>query len=212
MSLNLYLLRHGETIYSRSGGHCGWIDPDLTTEGEQMATAFAHTYGQITWNAIYASPMKRTLATAQPICSSAGMELQVRAGLKEIHYGDWEGKTVAEVQAQYRADYSQWQAEPAWNAPTHGETGLQVANRALAVVAEITHQYPSGNVLVVSHKATIRIILCNLLGIELGRYRDRLDVPACSVSMVTMGQGGPMLKSLGDRHHLNERLRNLPGT
>ena len=41
MSLNLYLLRHGETTYSRSGGHCGWIDPDLTPEGQQMAAAFA---------------------------------------------------------------------------------------------------------------------------------------------------------------------------
>jgi broad specificity phosphatase PhoE len=212
MSLNLYLLRHGETSYSRSGGHCGWIDPELTAEGEEMALAFATTYRQVAWNAIYASPMKRTLATAQPIANSTALELQIRAGLKEINYGDWEGQSLTDVLAQYGDDYSQWKSEPAWHAPTHGETGLQVANRALAVIAEITHQYPSGNVLIVSHKATIRIILCNLLGIELGRYRDRLDVPACSVSIVTMSQGGPMLKSLGDRYHLDERLRNLPGT
>jgi broad specificity phosphatase PhoE len=212
MSLNLYLLRHGETIYSRSGGHCGWIDPELTAEGEEMALAFAATYRQVAWNAIYTSPMKRTLATAEPIANSTSLELQIRAGLKEINYGDWEGQSLAAVQEQYGDDYSQWKSEPAWHAPTHGETGLQVANRALAVIAEITHQYPSGNVLIVSHKATIRIILCNLLGIELGRYRDRLDVPACSVSIVTMSKGGPMLKSLGDRYHLDERLRNLPGT
>jgi broad specificity phosphatase PhoE len=212
MSLNLYLLRHGETIYSRSGGHCGWIDPDLTPEGEEMAAAFAKTYGQVSWQAIYASPMKRTLATAQPLSDTTGLELQVRAGLKEIHYGDWEGQTVAAVQSKYADDYRNWQSEPGWNAPTHGETGLQVANRALAVIAEITHQHATGNVLVVSHKATIRIILCNLLGIELGRYRDRLDVPACSVSVITLKPGGPMLKSLGDRYHLDEKLRNLPGT
>lgn len=212
MSLNLYLLRHGETTYSRSGGHCGWIDPDLTPEGEEMAAAFAKTYAQVSWQAIYVSPMKRTLATAQPLSNITGLELQVRAGLKEIHYGDWEGQTVAAVQEQYGDDYRHWQSEPGWNAPTHGETGLQVANRALAVIAEITHQHTTGNVLVVSHKATIRIILCNLLGIELGRYRDRLDVPACSVSVITLKPGGPMLKSLGDRYHLNEKLRNLPGT
>jgi broad specificity phosphatase PhoE len=212
MSLNLYLLRHGETTYSRSGGHCGWIDPNLTTEGEEMAAAFAKAYAQVSWQAIYASPMKRTLATVQPLIDTTGLELQVRAGLKEIHYGDWEGQTVAAVQNQYADDYRNWQSEPGWNAPTHGETGLQVANRSLAVIAEITHQYSTGNVLVVSHKATIRIILCNLLGIELGRYRDRLDVPACSVSVVTLKPGGPMLKSLGDRYHLDEKLRNLPGT
>jgi len=212
MSLNLYLLRHGETIYSRSGGHCGWIDPDLTEIGQQMAVAFAQTYASVAWDAIYTSPMKRTLATAQPLCSKIGLEPQIRAGLKEIHYGDWEGRTVAEVQAQHGKDYRRWQAEPGWNAPTHGETGLQVANRALAVVAEITDRHQSGQVLIVSHKATIRIILCYLLGIELGRYRERLDIPVCSVSVVTMGQGGPILKSLGDRYHLDENLRNLPGT
>jgi probable phosphoglycerate mutase len=156
--------------------------------------------------------MKRTLATAQPLSKLTKLDLQIRAGLKEIHYGDWEGQTVANVQAKYGDDYRQWQSEPGWNAPTHGETGLQVANRALAVIAEITHQHATGNVLVVSHKATIRIILCNLLGIELGRYRDRLDVPACSVSVITLKPGGPMLKSLGDRYHLDEKLRNLPGT
>lgn len=197
MSLNLYLLRHGETIYSRSGGHCGWIDPDLTAEGEEMAAAFAKIYSQVSWQAIYASPMKRTLATAQPLSDKTGIELQVRAGLKEIHYGDWEGQTVAAVQSKYADDYRRWQSEPGWNAPTHGETGLQLANRALAVIAEINHQHTNGNVLVVSHKATIRIILCNLLGIELGRYRDRLDVPACSVSVITLKPGGPRISASG---------------
>jgi broad specificity phosphatase PhoE len=212
MSLHLHFLRHGETVYSRSGGHCGWIDPHLTTEGSQMATAFATTYSKIAWEAIYVSPLQRALATAQPLCAMTTLEPQIRAGLKEIHYGAWEGQTLATVQEQYGEDYRRWQSEPAWNAPTHGETGWQVARRALAVVTEITHQYASGNVLVVSHKATIRIILCNLLGIELGRYRDRLDIPACSVSVVVWGSGGPMLKSLGDRYHLDEKLRNRPGT
>jgi probable phosphoglycerate mutase len=212
MSLNLYLLRHGETAYSRSGDHCGWIDPELTTTGEQMAVAFAEAYAATSWNAIYTSPLKRALATAQPLCTKLGLEPQIRAGLKEIHYGNWEGRTLVDVQAQQGKEYSRWQSEPGWNSPSQGETGLQVANRALAVVAEITNQYPTGQVLIVSHKATIRIILCCLLGIELGRYRERLDVPVCAVSLVSMGQSGPMLKSFSDRHHLPDHLRQLPGT
>jgi broad specificity phosphatase PhoE len=212
LTLHLYLLRHGETTYSQSGVHCGWIDPDLTPDGLEMAQSFADTYKSFGWDAVYSSPMKRTLATAQALCTAIGREPEVRIGLKEIHYGEWEGKDLATVISKYSESYHRWQREPAWNAPDGGETGLQVANRALGVVSEITNSHQSGNVLIVSHKATIRIILCNLMGIEQGRYRDRLDVPACSVSIVAMGKSGPLLKALGDRHHLNERLRNLPGT
>jgi broad specificity phosphatase PhoE len=212
MTLHLYLLRHGETTYSQSGAHCGWIDPDLTADGTAMAESFARTYQQMAWQAVYCSPMKRTIATAQPLCKHLNMEPELRISLKEIHYGEWEGKTLKTVQAEYGESYERWKSEPAWNSPNGGETGLQVANRAMGVVAEITNTHTDGNVLIVSHKATIRIILCNLLGIEQGRYRDRLDIPACSVSVVSMGKNGPMLKALGDRYHLDERLRNLPGT
>jgi broad specificity phosphatase PhoE len=212
MTLHLYLLRHGETTYSQSGAHCGWIDPDLTPIGQTMAAQFAQAYRSTPWAGVYCSPMKRAIATAQPLCFAIDRPPEIRIGLKEIHYGDWEGKTLDEVLAQSPDSYQRWVAEPAWNAPDGGETGLQVANRSLAVVGEITHKHSDGNVLLVSHKATIRIILCNLLGIEQGRYRDRLDIPACSVSVVTMKTNGPMLKSLGDRYHLSPDLRHLPGT
>ena len=65
MSLKLYLLRHGETAHSRTGGYCGELDPELTPEGLQMAKAFADTYQTLPWDAVYASPMKRTIATAK---------------------------------------------------------------------------------------------------------------------------------------------------
>jgi broad specificity phosphatase PhoE len=212
VTLNLFLLRHGETTYSQSGAHCGWIDPELTADGLEMANQFAQAYRGKEWQGIYCSPMKRTIATAQPLSFLLEYPPEIRISLKEIHYGEWEGKTLKEVRAKYEDSYQRWQREPAWNAPDGGETGLQVANRAMGVVSEITNMHKSGNILIVSHKATIRIILCNLLGIEQSRYRDRLDVPACSVSIITMSNNGPMLKTLGDRHHLDDRLRNLPGT
>ena len=102
--------------------------------------------------------------------------------------------------------------EPAWNPPTGGETSTQIANRATAVIAEIQETYEAGNVLVVSHKATIRIMLCSLLGIDLGRYRDRSEMPVASISVVKFGRYGPMLTRLGERHHLSKALRNRAGT
>lgn len=212
MSLSLYLLRHGETPYSINGGYCGDLDPELTPEGSQMAAAFAAMYGSVPWNAVFVSPMKRTIATAKPLCEAVGLEMQLREGLKEIRYGSWEGQTQEWVKETYLDDYLHWLAEPAWNAPTGGETAVEISSRASAVIAEIVSRYPQGHVLVVSHKATIRIILCTLLGIDLGRYRDRIDMPAASVSMIKFDGHGPMLKVLGDRSHMPSDLRNRPGT
>lgn len=212
MSLRLYFLRHGETIYSRTGGYCGDLDPELTPEGTLMAEAFAAAYRSMPWTAVYVSPMKRTIATATPLCQAVGMEMQLRDGLREIGYGQWEGKTNEDVKQHYDEDYIRWLTEPAWNPPTGGETAVQVASRASLVIAEIEKVYPSGNVLVVSHKATIRILLCSLLGIDLGRYRDRINALAASLSVVKFTEHGPLLEVLGDRSYMSEALRNLPGT
>jgi probable phosphoglycerate mutase len=212
MSLKLYLLRHGETAYSRTGGYCGDLDPELTTNGEKMAEAFAKAHQAIAWDAVFVSPMKRTIATAKPLCEAIGLEMQFRDGLRELRYGKWEGLTNEFVKENYSEDYLRWLTEPAWNPPTGGETAVQLASRASLAIAEIQEQYASGNVLVVSHKATIRVILCNLLGIDLGRYRDRIDVPAASLSLIQFGALGPMLKILGDRSFMDEDLRSLSGT
>ncbi|MBW4468085.1 MAG: histidine phosphatase family protein [Pegethrix bostrychoides GSE-TBD4-15B] len=212
MSLKIYFLRHGETPYSQLGSYCGITDPDLTPEGQAMAQAFGEAHQALPWEAIYCSPMKRTIATARPLCTAIGLEMQLRDGLKEINYGEWEDKTQAEVKAAYADDYMHWLTEPAWNPPTGGETAVQIASRASLVITEIEQKYPSGNVLVVSHKATIRVVLCSLLGIDLGRYRDRIDMPAASISVVKFDLHGPMLQSLGDRSYMGDALRNRPGT
>lgn len=212
MSLTLYLLRHGETSHSKTGGYCGELDPDLTSIGAQMAAAFADAYRKLPWKAMFVSPMRRTVATAKPLCEALSIEMQVRDGLKEMRYGLWEDQTPRTVQQGYAEDYVRWLTEPAWNPPTGGETAVEVASRASLVIAEVQQRYPDGNVLVVSHKTTIRIILCGLLGIDLGRYRDRIDMPVASVSVVKFDVHGPLLQRLGDRSHLPEPLRNLPGT
>lgn len=212
MSLHLYFLRHGETTFSQTGGYCGSIDPDLTTEGLQMAQEFANVYQAIAWNAIYVSPMKRTIATAKPLCEKVGIEMQLRNGLKEINYGEWEGKTPEFVKENYLDNYIKWMTEPAWNAPLGGETAVEITNRAEPVISEIVSKHDSGNVLIISHKGTIRILLCNFLGIDLGRYRDRLDMPVASVSVVRFDTHGPMLQRLGDRAHLSAELIARKGT
>lgn len=212
MSLKIYFLRHGETEFSQTGNYCGDLDAELTPEGLEMAKAFADVYQTIAWEAVYVSPMKRAIATAKPLCDAAGVEMQIRPGLKEIAYGEWEGQTLNYVKQHFGEDYRRWRAEPAWNAPTGGETSVQIANRASSVITEIHEKHQAGNVLVVSHKATIRIMLCSILGIDLGRYRDRINVLTTSITIIKLSEQGPMLEVLGDRYHIPEHIRNRPGT
>lgn len=203
MTLNLYFLRHGETVASKTGGFCGTSDVELTPEGMMMAKDFAVAYQSVPWKAIFCSPMRRTIATAKPLCDLVGMEMQLKSGLKEINFGEWEGKTPAEVNREYHDDYVRWQSEPGWNAPPGGERAIDIARRSSEVMEEIESTYPDGNVLVVAHKATIRIMLCSLLGIDVGRYRDRIYLPVAAVSVLEFCSQGPRLLKLSDRSHLN---------
>ncbi len=213
MSLTLYLLRHGQTPLSREDVFCGsGLDPELTAEGLEMAQAFSNFYSRKPWRAIYSSNLRRAITSAQPLCESVGFEMQVRAELSEIAYGKWEGQTRETVAREHHDDYVSWLADPAWHAPTGGELAITIARRSIEVIDEIKQQFTDGNVLVVSHKATIRIILCALLGIDVGRFRYRLACPVGSVSVVEFSSAGPLLHSLADRSHLNETLKSLPGT
>lgn len=212
MSLKIYLLRHGETEYSQRGAFCGALDAELTAHGQQMAQCFAEAYASIRWADVYVSPMQRAIATVQPLCAKLGLSMQIREGLREIGYGLWEDCEQDYIRQHYEQDFLRWQTDPAWNAPTQGETAIQIAARALPVITEIGSRYQEGNVLVVSHKATIRIILCSILGIDVGRYRDRINAPAASISIIKFGAYGPMLEALGDRSYLPELLRARAGT
>jgi broad specificity phosphatase PhoE len=208
MTLNIFFLRHGETIASKTGGFCGTSDVELTPLGKIMANDFAVAYESVPWKAIFSSPMRRTIATAQPLCDLVGMEMQLRDGLKEINFGEWEGKTLSEVNKKFHDEYMRWQSEPGWNAPPRGERAIDIARRSSEVIEEIEATYPDGNVLVVSHKATIRIILCSLLGIDVGRYRDRIYMPVAAVSVLEFCEQGPRLLKLSDRSHLRNILHD----
>jgi broad specificity phosphatase PhoE len=213
MPLRLHLLRHGQTALSRENVFCGrGLDPALTAEGEAMATAFADAYGATGWVAVYASPLTRAVQTAMPLAVRTGLALDRREGLAEIDYGAWDGHSAEAVDRTYHDAYVRWTADPAWNPPTGGETATALAHRMTDVIEEIRAAHPSGDVLVVSHKASIRVLLCALLGVDVGRFRYRFGCPVGSVSVIEFGTHGPLAAAVADRSHLDARLRALPGT
>lgn len=198
---------------SRANVFCGrGLDPALTDEGLVMADAFAAAYADDQWTAIYSSPLTRALSTAAPLAATRKLVVEQREELAEIDYGEWDGLTADAVAARWHDEHERWSADPAWNPPTGGETAIALAQRMTNVIEEITGAHMDGNVLVVSHKASIRVLLCALLGVDVGRFRYRFGCPVGSVSIIEFGSHGPLATAVADRSHLDARLRHLEGT
>jgi probable phosphoglycerate mutase len=213
MPLRLHLLRHGQTPTSRDNVFCGAnLDPELTADGVAMAHAFAEAYAATPWRMIYAGPLQRTQVTARIIAQRVGLSYETREAITEIDYGRWDGLSEEMVDREFHDDFVRWTADPAWNAPTEGETAIALARRMLGVVEEVREEIPDGDVLFVTHKASIRALLCTLLGVDVGRFRFRFGCPTGSVSVVEFGRRGPLALTVADRSHLSAALRAADGT
>ena len=210
--MNLYMVRHGQTASSRENRFTGSSDPPLTAVGEAMAQAFAQAYASMRWEAIYTSPMLRARQTADPLSRLTCVPTTPEDGLKEIGYGEWEGLRQEEVKQRWPEAFEYWADDVASRGTPGGETAFHVAARAMRVVEAIRSRYQEGNVLIVSHKATLRIITCGLLGLDVRLFRQRIAQPVCAVTMFAVTETTALLTLLGDRSHLSEELRNQEGT
>jgi probable phosphoglycerate mutase len=210
--MNLYMVRHGQTADSRENRFSGSSDPPLTMVGEAMVQAFAEAYASLTWDAIYTSPMLRARQTADPLCRLTGVQAQLEDGLKEIDYGEWEGLKQVEVKQRWPEAFEYWADDVASRGTPGGETAFHVAARAMRVVEAIRARHQKGNVLLVSHKATLRVITCALLGLDVRLFRVRIAQPVCAVTMFALTGTTALLTLLGDRTHLSEELKNQEGT
>ncbi len=176
----LYFVRHGATQLTAEDRFSGASGVDLSDEGRAQVQRLAERLAGDQVAAIYVSPLGRTVETAQILAAPHGLAPVPRDGLREISHGRWEGLTRREVEERYADEYAAWEEDPFTFAPKDGESGLSVLARALPVVREIVVAHRDQLVVVVSHKATLRLILSSLLGFDARGYRDRLDQsPAC---------------------------------
>jgi broad specificity phosphatase PhoE len=176
----VYLVRHGATQLTAENRFSGAVGVELSDEGRWQAARLGERIQDEGVTAIYSSPLSRTMDTARIIAGPSGLEIQPRDGLREISHGRWEGLTRDEVEQRFGDEYASWEQDPFTFAPEGGESGVSVLARALPVIREIVTKHPGERVIAVSHKATIRLLLSSLLGVDARGYRDRLDqAPAC---------------------------------
>jgi len=200
--LTLHLVRHGDTAQAAEGYFAGDIDPPLTESGRRQAEAVARLVPSLKLEAVYVSPKLRARQTAEPTLAACKLEPIIEDGLREIAYGAWEGRKESEIKQAEPELFMAWSQDPALVSPPGGESAFAIAARALPVLVRARRDHPNGNVLFVSHKATIRIIVCALLGVPLGRFRDRVACPTASLTTFEFGERGGMLTKLGDVSHL----------
>ena len=173
--MRLFLIRHGATVLTAEDRFAGITDVALSDQGREQARRLGQRLGSEPISAVYSSPLSRTFETATIIAAPHGLEVVRRDGLREISHGHWEQMTRREVDEKFPAEAAAWEEDPYTFAPPGGESGLAVTARALPVLLEIVRAHASEVVAVISHKATIRLLLSSLLGFDPRRYRDNLD-------------------------------------
>ena len=208
----LYLVRHGATQLTAEDRFSGAIGVDLSVEGRAQAERLAERLASEPISAVYASPLSRTVETATILATPHRLPVVQRDGLREISHGHWEGMSRHDVETQFGAEYAAWDADPFTFAPEGGESGLAVLARALPVIREIVVSHVGQNVLVVSHKATLRLLLSSLLGFDERGYRDRLDQsPACLNVVDFKDPVRARLMLFNDVSHYQNRPRRSEG-
>lgn len=204
---DLVLVRHGQTQANVVGRWHGWSDHPLTPVGRAQAKAVARRLaprrGSIA--ALYTSPLRRALQTAQIIGNVLGLDPITMHQLKEINFGELNGVSLEEMEAQYPALYARWQdkTDMTFQWPG-GERRADFFRRVADACDRILARHPSETVTIVGHGGTIRACLGHLLPDELGQWW-RYSLDNCGVSRVKVEESGAQLLVLNDTDHLRTR-------
>lgn len=207
----VFMVRHGATVLNAEDRFAGATDVALSDEGREQARRLAERLGQEKIAAVYASPMGRTIETAKILAAPHKLNVQVRDGLREINHGRWEQMTRREVEQKFPEEAAEWEKDPYTFAPQGGESGLAVTARALPVLIDLVRQHSNENFLVVSHKATIRLLLSSLLGFDPRRYRDNLDQKPAALNIVDFRDATrSRLTLFNDTSHYDKAGKAIP--
>jgi broad specificity phosphatase PhoE len=183
-STRVFLVRHGATVLTAEDRFAGSSDVPLADYGRDQAQRLALRLSGEAVAAVYASPLGRAVETARILARPHRLEVQQRSELREISHGRWEQMTRQEVEEAYPDEVASWDDDPFTFAPQGGESGLGVTSRALPALIDIVRAHEGEKVIVVSHKATIRLLLSLLLGFDPRRYRDNLDQSPAALNIV----------------------------
>nr|WP_115322668.1 histidine phosphatase family protein [Pasteurella canis] len=211
-TLRFYLVRHGKTVWNEQGLFQGSGNSPLTDDGIQGAKLTGKALSDTPFVAAYSSTLQRTIDTATYILTDRNVPLFQHQGLNEQSFGLWEGQSISQLKDSL--EYQQMRENPAhYKAKTNqGETYQQLASRAFNAIQDIINIHSTGNILIVSHGHTLRILLGLFNGATWQNHREEGKSPALlntSISIVNYhqdqhGQSVFVIESCNDVTHLTK--------
>ncbi len=143
----------------------GRIDVELNGTGLKQAELLGEYLSHTEIEAVYSSPLKRALRTAQAISRYQGIEVEISPGLIDLNLGEWEGLSRSAVAQKYKQIYDLWMTHPEKDTIPGGESLADVRKRALALVEDIIARH-QGTVVLASHRVVCKVLTCALLGLD----------------------------------------------
>ncbi|MBI3122435.1 MAG: histidine phosphatase family protein [candidate division NC10 bacterium] len=199
------LVRHGESVWNMERRIQGNLDPELSPRGRRQTDLLvlhlkAHLPDAVA--AIYASPLRRAAQTAEQIAATYTLPVIQEPDLREMSLGQWEGMTVAEIQAASPGRYEQWLEDPLTFPAPGGEDLRAFERRVVGALQRMQAAHPGADLIVVSHGGVIKTLLCFALGLDV-RFLFRLKQDNTAVSQVELDGRLRRVLLLNDTCHLN---------
>ena len=203
------LVRHGVTAWNRARRFQGHIDIPLDDEGHRQARLAARRLAQEPVSAVYASDLGRAVQTALPIAQALGLELGSEPGLRERHYGAFEGLDHDTLEREHAEAFARWRArDPDYALPGGGETLRTFSARVEAALLGLALRHPGERVVAVTHGGVLDCAYRIASGLDLGAPR-RHDLLNASLNRVAWDGARFRLLAWGDVAHLEAALDDV---
>lgn len=198
--MRLILVRHGETPWNREGRFQGQSQIGLSEKGIMQARLVAKALLPMKPTALYASPLPRSLMTAEEISKELSIPVIPVDGIKEVNLGEMEGITGQEMRNQFAHVYATWRKDPSQVVFPGGESMHELQERAWRATGEIEKAHPRDAIVAVSHNFAIRSILCRFLGLSFSQF-PRLRVDLASISIIQANTRSRQLLTINEKCH-----------
>jgi alpha-ribazole phosphatase len=199
--IRLYVVRHGATVWNKETRYQGQTDVPLSEEGENQAEMIAGRFAKESITAVYSSPLKRAYDTALAIARPHELSVCCLEGMLEIGFGDWEGKAYTHVRQQYSEELRNWIHNPLENRIPNGEDLPALKLRVEKAIDQILSAHKEGNIVLVAHSGSIRMLFCSLLKMDLSAFWRIMQFNG-AVNQIEFRNSIPTVFSMNDTEHM----------
>lgn len=191
----VFLIRHGRNDWSDKK-LAGWTpEVHLNEMGRKEAEVLVGRLAPVSFDAIYSSPLERTMETAAPLALARGLEVKSKRELGEVDYGAWQGESLSRLSK--KKEWTVVRFAPSAMRFPGGESLREMQSRAVAAIEGIAVAYPKGTVAVFSHGDVIKAIVAHFIGMPLDMFHRLMIAPA-SVTVLNIAEFGARLLRLND--------------